>query len=295
MTTLLLLGAGGQLGQEIVARSRTSGFNLVAHDRAKTDITSVEMVTRAVRHTQADIVVNAAAYTAVDKAESERETAFAVNGGGPGVLADACASPDIPLIHLSTDYVFDGTKASPYREDDLPAPLGVYGASKLAGEEAVRARHKKHLILRTSWVYGKYGRNFLKTVLRRAGEGDELRVVTDQRGSPTSTADLADAILALAFRLVGGDDHWGTYHFSGAGEASWCQFAEEILECRARWAGNRAKLTPITSADYPAAALRPRNSVLDNSLIRTTFQLEAKPWQQAVRDTVDALMKPGPA
>ena len=210
------------------------------------------------------------------------------------MIASACAVASIPLIHISTDYVFDGTKTAPYVESDPTAPLGVYGASKLAGEQAIRDRHKKHVILRTSWVYGKYGANFLKTVLRLAGERSELRIVADQRGSPTNTLDLADAILALTPRLLAGGENWGTYHFSGDGETNWCQFADEILSRREKWTGTRPKLTPITTPEYPTPARRPANSVLSNGLFRTTFQLKARPWQESVRDTVDALVRPGP-
>jgi dTDP-4-dehydrorhamnose reductase len=293
MTTLLLLGAGGQLGQEIVARVPASGIDVVARARAQIDIADSASIDAAFRDARPDVVVNTAAYTKVDKAESERDEAFRVNATGAGLVAAACAAADIPLIHISTDYVFDGTKPTPYVESDPTAPLGVYGASKLAGEEAVRASHKKHVILRTSWVYGTYGANFLKTVLRLAGERSELRIVADQRGSPTSTRDLADAILALTPRLVAGGGHWGTYHFTGVGETTWCQFADEILKAREAWVGKRPALTPIATAEYPTPARRPANSVLDNGLFRTTFQVSARPWQQSVKDAVDALLAPG--
>jgi dTDP-4-dehydrorhamnose reductase len=295
MTTLLLFGAGGQVGQDIIARGGASGIEVAARARAQADIADADAVEQALRQARPQIVVNAAAYTKVDKAESERDEAFRVNATGPGLIAAACAAVGIPLIHLSTDYVFDGTKTTPYVESDPTAPLGVYGASKLAGEEAVWTRHKKHLILRTSWVYGKFGANFLKTVLRLAGERDELRIVADQHGSPTSTADIADAILALTPRLLAGDGHWGTYHFTGDGETNWCQFADEILSRREKWLGSRPKLTPITTAEYPTPARRPANSVLDNALFRTTFRFGAKPWRQSVSDAVDALLAPGRA
>jgi len=291
---LLLLGANGQLGQELSAAALPDDIELVARSRSQTDIADTDAVAAAFSETQPDIVVNAGAYTKVDKAESERDEAFRVNATGPGVIAAACAKSDVPLIHISTDYVFDGTKADPYVETDATAPLGVYGASKLAGEQAVRDRHKKHLILRTSWVYGKFGSNFLKTILRLAAERDELRIVADQRGSPTNTSDLAEAILSLAPRLVAGVaiTDWGTYHFSGQGETNWCQFADEILKRREKWAGSRPRLMPITTAEYPTAARRPSNSVLDNRLVRTRFGLASRPWQEAARETVDQLMAP---
>jgi dTDP-4-dehydrorhamnose reductase len=290
---ILLLGAGGQLGQEIIARAGELEIEVAARSRAQTDITEAGMVEAAVRQTRPDIVVNAGAYTKVDKAESEPDQAFRVNATGPGVIAAACAIAGVPLIHISTDYVFDGTKSSPYVESDSTAPLGVYGASKLAGEEAVRGCHKKHLILRTSWVYGKYGANFLKTMLRLAGERSELKIVADQYGSPTSTADLAEVIFKLAPKLVAGGErtNWGTYHFTGDGETNWCQFADEILRRREKWVGSRPTLTPITSAEYPTPARRPSNSVLSNDLFKTTFRLSARPWQQSVSDVVDALTR----
>jgi dTDP-4-dehydrorhamnose reductase len=237
-------------------------------------------------------VINAAAYTNVDRAESEPGEAHRTNAAGAKMVACACASARVPLIHISTDYVFDGKKPSPYVENDSPAPLGVYGVSKLAGEQAVREYHKEHMILRTSWLYGIYGANFLKTILRLAGERDELSVVSDQRGSPTNTSDLADVVLRLMPSLLG-NAHWGTYHFSGGGETDWCQFANEILKAREKSLGRRPKLNAITTAEYPTAARRPANSVLDNSLFNATFGLKARPWREAVRETVDTLMASG--
>jgi len=291
---LLLLGAGGQLGQEITAA--VTDIDLIGRTRAQTDIADPGAVAAALEQAQPDIVVNAAAYTKVDKAESERDEAFRVNATGAEAIAAACAQSQTPLIHLSTDYVFDGTKPTPYVETDPTAPLGVYGASKLAGEQAVRERHKKHVILRTSWVYGRFGSNFLKTILRLASERDELKVVADQRGSPTGTSDLAHAILGLAPRLVSGaaEADWGTYHFTGEGETNWCQFADEILSRREKWVGSRPRLTPITTAEYPTAARRPSNSVMDNRPFRARFGLASKPWRQSVRESVDALMAPAP-
>jgi dTDP-4-dehydrorhamnose reductase len=296
MTTILLFGANGQLGQELVARSKSSSARLVACSRTDTDIADAAAVEHTIATLRPDIVVNAAAYTKVDKAESEPDEAYRVNRTGAAVLASACAAVAIPLMHISTDYVFDGSKPDPYAEGDVTAPLGVYGASKLAGEDEIRHRHKKHVILRTSWVYGSYGSNFLKTMLRLAAERSELRVVADQRGSPTSTADLAEAILGLTPRLVAmdGEAVWGTYHFTGEGETNWCQFADEILNQRARLVGSRPSLAPITTSEFPTPARRPANSVLDNSLFRTTFGLRSKPWRLSVRETVDALLKSNP-
>lgn len=295
MTKLLLLGAGGQLGQEIAVRAPEFGIEVAARARAQLDIAARDALDAAIGEARPDIVVNAAAYTKVDKAESERDEAFRVNATGAETVAAACAAAGLPFIHLSTDYVFDGSKPSPYVESDETAPLGVYGASKLAGEQAIRAGHKNHVILRTSWVYGTYGANFLKTVLRLAGERSELRIVADQRGSPTSTRDLADAILRLTPRLLEDGRGRGTYHFTGDGETDWCQFADEILKAREKWVGARPALTAITTADYPTPARRPVNSVLSNDLFKTTFRFKAKPWQLSVKETVDALLQPARA
>ena len=294
MTAILLFGANGQLGQEILARAPAAALDVIGRSRSQTDIANAAAVDAALRDVRPDLVVNAAAYTKVDKAETEREEAYRVNKDGAGILASACAAADVPFVHISTDYVFDGAQQKPYVEDDPVAPVGVYGASKLAGEEEVRRRHKKHVILRTSWVYGQYGSNFLKTMLRLAEERSELRVVADQRGSPTCTADLAQAVFALAPRLTRADDRsWGTYHFTGEGETNWCQFADEILTQRARWKGSRPRLTPITTAEYPTPARRPMNSVLDNRRFRSTFGLSAKSWKLSVKESVDALIAPG--
>jgi dTDP-4-dehydrorhamnose reductase len=294
MNTILLFGANGQLGQELVARAGASNIRIAARTRADTDIADAAAVERDIGTVRPDIVVNVAAYTKVDQAESEPGEAYRVNQTGAAVLASACATAAIPLVHISTDYVFDGTKPGAYVETDPAAPLGVYGASKLAGEDEIRRRHKKHVILRTSWVYGRYGSNFLKTILHMAAERSELRVVADQRGSPTSTADLAEMILELTPRLIADNAEavWGTYHFTGDGETNWCQFADEILSQRARLLGSRPSLTPITTSEYPTGARRPANSVLDTSRFRKTFGLRSKPWRLSVQETVDALLKP---
>jgi dTDP-4-dehydrorhamnose reductase len=293
MTAILLLfGAGGQLGQEIVARSAALDIKVIARARSQTDIADARQVAAAMDAAKPGLVINAGAYTKVDQAESEPDEAYRANATGAGIVAEVCASAGVPLVHISTDYVFDGKKSAPYVEDDPPAPLGVYGASKLAGEEAVRQRHKEHIILRTSWVYGRYGANFLKTILRLAGERDELNVVSDQRGSPTNTCDLAEIVLQLMPGLPG-SAHWGTYHFSGEGETSWYQFADEILKTWEIASGERPKLNAITTAEYPTAARRPANSVLDNSLFKATFGFKARPWREAVKETVNILMAPG--
>jgi dTDP-4-dehydrorhamnose reductase len=288
---ILLFGAGGQLGRELTARANALGEPLVALSRQDADISDPPAIARALDRAKATMVVNAAAYTKVDQAESEPEAAFAANETGAVVLAEACARAGLPLVHISTDYVFDGSKAGAYVEDDAVAPLGVYGRSKLAGEQAVRERNPRHVILRTAWVYGAYGQNFLKTMLRLAAERDELRVVADQRGSPTATADIAEAILHVGRKLR--DAPWGTYHFAGSGETSWHGFAAHIVAAQAPFTGRRPPVTAIATADFPTKATRPRNSVLDSSRFATVFGYKAEPWDVATDRTVGQILSGG--
>jgi dTDP-4-dehydrorhamnose reductase len=235
-------------------------------------------------------VVNAAAYTKVDLAETEIEAARRGNEIGPGVLAATCAAAGVPLVHISTDYVFDGSQQGAYRESDPIAPLGVYGRTKAAGETAVRAALPEHIILRTSWVYGAFGNNFLKTMLRLAATKDELRVVADQRGCPTSTRDIAAAILALAPRLIAREKVWGTYHFAGTGVTTWHGFATGIVAAQAPLTGRKPPVVPITTAEFPTAARRPANSELDCGLFAKTFGFRARRWEDETDATVRALV-----
>jgi dTDP-4-dehydrorhamnose reductase len=287
---ILVLGSGGQLGQELLAAAQAAKVPARGLGRDRVDIADAGAVARALADTVPDIVVNAGAYTKVDKAETERDEAFRANALGPEVLAKACAGANVPLVHVSTDYVFDGTKAGAYRESDPIAPLGVYGHSKAAGEDAIRQHWDRHLILRTAWVYGIYGANFLKTMLRLAAERDELRVVADQRGCPTSTADLAAAILQAARRVAEGQADFGTYHLAGQGVTTWHGFASHIVAAQEPLTGRRPKVTPITTQDYPTPAQRPANSELDSSLFARTFGFTARPWGQAADETVRRLL-----
>ncbi|MBM6592858.1 dTDP-4-dehydrorhamnose reductase [Microvirga pudoricolor] len=287
---ILLFGAGGQLGQELTALAGARGVPLTGLSRHEADLADPAAVTQAIRSSAPRLVVNAGAYTKVDRAESESEEAFRTNATGPAVLARACAVAGIPLVHVSTDYVFDGSKTGPYRESDPIAPIGVYGRSKAAGEAAVRDHWDRHLILRTAWVYGVYGANFLKTMLRLAGERDELRVVADQRGCPTSTADLARAILQVARRIDEGQAAFGTYHVAGQGVTTWHGFASRIIEAQQPFTGRRPAVTAITTRDYPTPAQRPANSELDSSLFAQAFGFTALPWEQATDETVQALL-----
>ena len=283
---LLVLGAGGQVGHELRRLGWPSGCAVAAFDRAGVDITQREAVFAAVARERPALVVNAAAYTAVDRAESEADAAWAANRTGPANLAAACAEAGIPLIHISTDYVFDGTKTGPYREDDPVAPLGVYGQSKEAGDRAVREALPEHVILRTAWVYGAHGHNFVKTMLRLASERPTLRVVADQTGSPTSAADIAAAIAAIGQRIAAGNRRWGTYHFAGGGAVTWHGFAEAIFELAAPWRGPPPRVEAIATADYPTPASRPANSVLDCTKIGEAFGIVPRPWREALADVI---------
>ena len=293
---LLVLGAAGQVGHELCRRTWPVGYDIAGVDRAGVDIARREAVTQAVARERPDIVINAAAYTAVDRAETEPEAAAAANCSGPANLAAACRDAAIPLIHLSTDYVFDGTKSGPYREDDPVHPLGVYGESKEAGDRAVRRALPRHVILRTAWVYSAHGHNFVRTMLRLAGglqppdlsrgECPVLRVVADQRGSPTSAADIAAAIAAIVRQLAAGRTSWGTYHFTGAGTVSWHGFAEAIFELASPWRGPAPRVEAITTADYPTPARRPANSVLDCRRIGEAFGIVPRPWRAALADVI---------
>lgn len=267
-------------------------FEMLDLDLPEFDITDSDTVYRTITGARPDLVINTAAYTAVDKAESEPELAFAVNRDGPHKIALVCSELGIPLIHISTDYVFDGTKKGKYIESDQTAPLNIYGKSKEEGEKAVRNNLRKHIILRTSWLYGVYGQNFVKTMIRLGREREVLRVVADQRGCPTSAYDLADVIIKIA-ELIRDDQKisWGTYHFCGAGSTTWhgfaeaiCRFADTFIPMRVR------KIEAITSAEHPTPAKRPANSVLDCYLITRTFGIEPKAWMQSLAFTIMLLL-----
>ena len=261
------------------------GVPLVLAGRPTVDITDLPSLSTVFAAHRPALVINAAAYTAVDKAETDVDAARAANQEGPARLAVLCQTTGAALVHLSTDYVFDGRKPSPYREDDPVAPLNVYGLTKAAGEEAVRGSLSRHIILRTAWVYSPVGHNFMTTMLRLGQERDVVRVVADQIGSPTSADDLAAAILDIAPRLAAEPDGsrlWGTYHLTGAGETSWHGFAAEIFKL-AQSAGRKVpRLEAITTQEYPAPAVRPLHCILDTSKFRQTFGLTLPAWQDSV-------------
>ena len=286
--SILVFGAGGQLGSELVGRA-PSDISFHFSRRADAYIDDPAAVRRAMQLAHPSLVLNAAAYTNVDQAEIEREAAFRGNAEGPKVLAAACAEKDIPFIHISTDYVFDGRKPLAYVESDPTAPINVYGESKLAGEIAVRDAFERHVILRTSWLFGAYRKNFLKTVLKLAAERDELRIVSDQHGCPTATADLAEAIVTIAPLLAAGERAFGIYHVASRSPATWHDFAQEIVAAAAPFTGRNPHVVPIRTEDYQTKAARPVNSALDSSKFFSAFGFRAADWRQRVRETVAAL------
>lgn len=285
---ILLTGAKGQVGWEL-RRSLAPLGNVTAVDSGAMDLACVDAIRAKVREVSPRIIVNPAAYTAVDKAEDERCRAQAVNAVAPGILAEEAKRCGAILVHYSTDYVFDGEKAGPYVEEDAPHPLNVYGQTKLAGEEAVRASGVRHLILRTSWVYGTRGSNFLLTMHRLMRERPELRIVDDQIGAPTWSRLIAEAtaqILAQCLSPARGADRpepWGTYHLSCGGATSWHGFASAIAEL----GGYKTRLVPIPSADYPTPARRPANSRLDNGKLERVFGLRLPDWRDALKLCLD--------
>ena len=285
---VLVTGANGQLARQLVATA-SSDLRLNAVTRAECDITEWPSVEKAFRSFRPDIVINTAAYTAVDRAEGDSENAFAVNAVGAGNVARASELVDARVIHISTDYVFDGMRSSPYTPDVQPRPLNVYGATKLAGEEAVRRESPNALIIRSSWVYSTMGKNFLLSILDMLRTGTTPRVVTDQRGSPTLAADLAD-VLWLCIKREGLK---GVYHFANAGAASWYEFACEIRALAlGKGAGTHVPdIIPVTSAEYKQAATRPRYSVLDSSALGRAVGHGARPWQGALRDAFDEIVE----
>lgn len=292
MTALLVFGRNGQLAREIGQIAAGHGFEATFAGRETLDLSTGDGAALIERLRPA-LVINAAAYTAVDQAESDVDAAFRLNGDAPGRLAQACAAHGTPFIHVSTDYVFDGRLPRPYREDDPRRPLGVYGASKAAGEIAVEAAtagtQAPYAILRTAWLHGAFGANFVKTMLRLAADRDEVAVVDDQIGCPTWAQDAARAALILGRGLIEGRDERGLFHVAGAGQASWADFAEAIFaESRVR-GGPWARVRRICSADYPTAAARPANSRLDCARLLSVAGWRPPPWREGVAACLDAL------
>jgi len=279
---ILISGQHGQVSREL-QKSLADLGDLLVLGRDQLDLSQPESIRAKVRELKPDLIVNAAAHTAVDQAESEPELAFAINATSPGVFAEEAARLNIPLIHYSTDYVFDGSKTTPYTEQDATNPLGVYGSSKLAGEQAIAAVGGEHLILRTSWVYSLHGRNFLLTMQRLLQEREELRIVADQIGAPTWAGTIAHSTRLLIERWRDGRaGDWGTYHLTASGETSWFGFAQAIGEQLVKQGKRCARLEPIPSSAYPTPATRPLNSRLDCSQLQREWNVQQPEWQHAL-------------
>jgi dTDP-4-dehydrorhamnose reductase len=287
--TLVVFGANGQLGRCLAETPLPEGWRLIGFGHGAADILDPAAVAAALKGIDQGVVVNAAAYTAVDKAESEPDAAFALNRDGAGIVAAAAATAGLPVIHVSTDYVFDGSKTSPWTEDDPVAPLSVYGASKLAGEIAVRGANPRHAILRTSWLFSVHGANFLKTMLRLGAERPLLKVVADQHGCPTAAEDLAAIIVAIASHLAEGQG-FGTFHCTGDEPTTWCGFAAAIMDSARKRGRQMAEVQPIPTADYPTPAVRPAYSVLSCLRLAEVHGVAAPPWRRAIEHCLDVLL-----
>ncbi|KQM18280.1 dTDP-4-dehydrorhamnose reductase [Novosphingobium sp. Leaf2] len=292
---IAVTGNTGQVVTSLLERGPVVGHDVIALGRPALDLADPASVMRTLKAAKPDAIVSAAAYTAVDKAETEADIAQAVNGEGAGAVAQAAKALGVPLVHISTDYVFDGNANHPYRETDPTGPTGVYGASKLAGEQAVLAAYPEgSAVLRVAWVYSPFGGNFVKTMLRIGGERDEVSVVADQVGNPTSALDIADGILAVLSNLAANPDPAlrSVFHMTAAGEASWADFAEGIFAASQRHGGPAAAVKRITTAEYPTPAARPANSRLDCSLIAKTHGVALPAWQGALDTVVARLLGP---
>ncbi|MEK7810479.1 MAG: dTDP-4-dehydrorhamnose reductase [Pseudomonadota bacterium] len=295
MKTILLTGANGQVGWEL-RRALEGKYKVIAPSREQLDLCRPDAIRQFVNSCRPDIIINPAAYTAVDKAETEPELAMSINGIAPGIFAEVALELDALLIHYSTDYVFDGLKSSAYTELDTPNPQSVYGRTKLAGEEAIKAAGCRHLILRTSWVYGTHGGNFVKTVIRLAKERDEMRIVADQFGAPTWARLLANStsdILQSWYAGKATDQPDGLYHLTACGRTSWHHYAGEIVQLAMKYdasiSSKPPRILPIATREYPLPAKRPANSSLSNDKVQKTFGLKLPAWQDDLADCVREL------
>jgi dTDP-4-dehydrorhamnose reductase len=285
--TILVTGGAGQVGIELLRLQWPGSLELYAPSRDELDITGADSVVACFAQRRPQCVINCAAYTAVDKAEEEVGAAFLVNAQGPAFLSEAARRASAPIMHVSTDYVFDGSAEHPYRESDRTGPINAYGASKLAGELAVRAANPRSVILRTAWVLSAHRANFVKTMLRLGATNPSLRVVADQHGCPTAARDIAEALQRIALQaLKDPNTPWGTYHFVNSGETSWHGLAEHIFASRGQ---PRPLVEAISTSDYPTPARRPANSRLDVSLIGERFGIAPRPWQEAVDEILSEL------
>ncbi|WP_072393112.1 dTDP-4-dehydrorhamnose reductase [Hyphomicrobium sp. CS1GBMeth3] len=282
---IVVTGKTGQIAQSLLERGPAFGANVAALGRPEFDLAAPLHAEELLAAAKPDLIISAAAYTAVDKAESDREVAYAVNAVGPRALAQAAATLGVPVLHVSTDYVFDGSKAEPWREEDTPRPLTVYGASKLAGEEAVLAASPDNVVVRVGWVYSPFSANFAKTILRLAGERDTLRVVADQTGGPSSALDIADGLLAMARNIASEPERGnlkGLFHMSPEGVATWADFAEAICGWLGETRGRNVNVERITTADYPTPARRPANSRLDSSRLAALHGIRLPHWRTSL-------------
>ena len=288
---ILITGGTGQVGRSLRAHDSARSLCFVAPLRTELDLSNAQSIRDYLDAHSFTAVINAGAYTAVDQAESEPELAMAINGHAPALLAEYCKARNIPLIHISTDYVFSGDKSLPYDESDVTSPLGVYGRTKLKGEEAVIASGCNSVILRTAWVVSRYGKNFIKSMLRLAKERDEIRVVNDQYGCPTGAQDLADVVLSILPRLITGEARLqGVYNCTNSGNATWADLARVVMSTSAKMDGPSASIINIATADYPTPAKRPKNSRLICEKLKQNFDIEMRPWQGMVEDIVAVLL-----
>ena len=292
---ILVSGRTGQVASALAEKATQNGNTIVSLGRPELDISNPASIEKALNEVAPDIVINAAAYTAVDAAESDEAMAKSVNADGPAWLAKQTRERSIPIIHFSTDYVFDGSKEGQYLESDPVAPLGVYGKTKLIGEQRVGHENSNHVILRTAWVYSPFGKNFVKTMLRLANDRDEISVVADQYGAPTNALDLAQATLVIAEELITRPTEvpMGTFHMTGTGEAVWADFAEHVFDVSRAAGGPSARVRRITTSEYPTPAQRPSNSVLDCSRLFDAYGLKLPNWRESAQHCVQRIIDEG--
>ena len=292
---IAVTGRDGQVARSLIERAAGTDVDVIPVGRPALDLANPDTIDGALAAIAADVLVSAAAYTDVNKAEAEPELADLINGRAAGLLAARTAALGIPLIHLSTDYVFDGTKAAPYVEGDTISPINAYGRSKAAGERAVAAAHPRHVILRTSWVYSPFNRNFVRTMLELARKQDTVRVVSDQVGNPTAASDIADGVLTVARRLIEGrgEERYGTFHMAAAGSATWADVAQAVFAASAARGGPTAHVVPIASAEYQTPARRPANSQLDGAKIARVHGVALPPWQPSLDRCVGRILEQG--
>lgn len=287
---LLVTGAKGQIGREICQYAEDFGFIANGFSHTELDITNPQQIEQCIAETKPALIINAAAYTAVDKAENEPHAALTINCDGVKNLAQLCRRNSTPLLHISTDYVFDGNQPTPYLEDDDANPINAYGQSKWKGEQVLREHWEQHVILRTSWLFGLHGNNFVKTILRLASEPEEIKIVTDQTGCPTPAVDAAKTLLTIAKQIMEGKKTWGTYHYCGDSAVTWYTFANTILQlAKTKFSLQNNHITPITTEKYSALAKRPKNSILKVAKLVDAFGITSCDWHRGLHDVLEKL------